>query len=170
MFLDSRRLLRPFFFTPDGSKPTKYKPYYDVFTWLVTQLAFSFTTTPFILLTIHDSVLVWARVYFYCIIGVAALNIFLLTPGKTWLAKKVKARSTRPDLKRNESQESLQGATLGVPVDPGKEYDEMVDEIVEEVKRRREKGVAVGGPEGLELRKLVEETLSQKKVDGKKVQ
>lgn len=165
---NSRRLLRPFFFTPDGSKPTKYKPYYDIFTWLVTQLAFSFTTAPFILLSIHDSVLVWARVYFYCIVGVAALNIFLLTPGKTWLAKKVKARNPRPDLKRNESQESLQGATLGVPMDPGKEYDEMVDEIVEEVKKRRG---GKPGPEGLELRKLVEETLNQKKSgDGKKAQ
>lgn len=110
----------------------------------------------------------WARVYFYCIVGVAALNIFLLTPGKTWLAKKVKARNPRPDLKRNESQESLQGATLGVPMDPGKEYDEMVDEIVEEVKKRRG---GKPGPEGLELRKLVEETLNQKKSgDGKKAQ
>lgn len=97
--------------------------------------------------------------------------MFLLTPGKTWLSKKVKARSTstRPDLKRNESQESLQGATLGVPVDPGKEYDEMVDEIVEEVEKRRG---SKRGPEGLELRKLVEETLNQKSkgVEGKKEQ
>lgn len=58
---------------------------------------------------------------------------------------------------------------MGVPVDPGKEYDEMVDEIVEEVKRRRG---SKPGPEGLELRKLVEETLHQKTKggEGKKAQ
>lgn len=96
--------------TPDGKNPTSNKRYYDVFTWLVTQLVFSFTTAPFILLNIHDSTLVWARVYFYAIIGVTACSLFLATPGKAFLSKKVKARtgSGRPDsLKRNESQESL---------------------------------------------------------------
>ena len=52
-----------------------------------------------------------------------------------------------------------------MPVDPGKEYDEMVDEIVEEVKRRRG---SKPGPEGLELRKMVEETLNQTKKMGEK--
>jgi lysophospholipid acyltransferase len=168
---DSRRLLRPFFLTPDGSKATPNKIYYDIFTWLVTQLVFSFTTAPFILLSIHSSTLVWARVYFYAIIGVAGCSIFLATPGKTWLAKKVKARtgSSRPEMKRNESQDHLQGATLGVPVNPGKEFDEMVDEIVEEVKRRREAGTGQKGPEGKELRKLVAETLQRTtSQDGKK--
>lgn len=96
--------------TPDGKKPTANKPYYDVFTWLVTQLVFSFTTAPFILLNIHDSTLVWARVYFYAIIGVTACSLFLVTPGKAFLSKKVRARTGagRPDhLRRNESQESL---------------------------------------------------------------
>jgi len=166
---NSRRLLRPFFMTPDGSKPTKYKPYYDVLTWVVTQLAYSFTTAPFILLTVHDSMLVWGRNYFYCIIGVVLLNLFLLTPGKTWLQRKVKARSTRPQLQRNESQESLQGATLGVPVDPGKEFDEMVDDIIEEVNRRRTEG-APQGPDGPELRRKVEDALKSMQFDGKKGQ
>lgn len=96
--------------TPDGTKPTPNKRYYDAFTWLVTQLVFSFTTAPFILLNIHDSTLVWARVYFYAIIGVTACSLFLVTPGKTYLSKKVKARTGagRPaSLRRNESQESL---------------------------------------------------------------
>lgn len=123
----------------------------------MTQLVFSFTTAPFILLNIHDSTLVWARVYFYAIIGVTACSIFLVTPGKAFLVKKVKARSVRPDhLRRNESQESLQGATLGIPHAPGETFDEMVDEIVEEVKKRRG---AAPGPEGPELRRKVEVAL-----------
>ena len=152
--------------TPDGKKPTEYKRYYDIFTWLVTQLAFSFTTAPFILLSIHASMLAWARVYFYCIIGVTLCSVFLVTPGKTYLQQRVKARtSSRPDLRRNESQESLQGATLGVPSEPGQEWDELVDEVMVEVKKRRG---SRAGPEGLELRKMVEETLHKKVGGGEK--
>ena len=104
--------------------------------------------------------LAWARVYFYCIVGVTACSIFLVTPGKTYLAKKVKARSPpRPELKRGESQESMQGPTLGVPSEPGREFDEMVEEIMEEVKRRQGNGTI---PDGQELRRRVEETLKKK--------
>lgn len=150
--------------TPEGNKPTQYKPYYDFFTWLVTQLAFSFTTAPFILLSVHSSMLAWARVYFYCIIGVTICSVFLVTPGKTYLQKKVKARTAtakkaEDSLPRTESQENMQGATLGVPYEPGQEFDEMVDEIMEEVKKRKGSGV---GPDGMALRKRVENALHQK--------
>lgn len=101
----------------------------------------------------------WARVYFYCVVGVTACSIFLVTPGKAYLQKHVKARSTKPELKRGESQESMQGATLGVPSEPGREFDEMVDEIMEEVKRRKGNSAL---PDGQELRKRVEETLRSK--------
>lgn len=146
----------------DGAKAGPYKRYYDIFTWLVTQLTFSFVTAPFILLTIPASTTAWARVYFYAIIGTGACSLFLLTPGKPWLQKKVKAHSTRPtgQLHRNESQESLHGATLGVPNDPSQEWDEMVDEIMVEVKKRKD---AKDLPQGQELRKRVEETLQRTK-------
>lgn len=60
--------------------------------------------------------------------------------------------------------EDLHGATLGVPSDPGREFDEMVDEIVEEVRRRR-------GSEGLpgdvsEVRRQVQESLFKKARSG----
>ncbi|KAK4548479.1 hypothetical protein LTR36_009389 [Oleoguttula mirabilis] len=168
---NSRRLLRPFFLTPDGTKPTPYKSYYDLLTWLVTQLAFSFVTAPFILLTIHDSLHAWARVYFYAIVGTLACSAFLASPGKSWLQAKVKARSSSNNntstgppggaLGRVESDngDGLQeGATLGVPSEPGEEWDEMVEEIMVEVKRRRG---SKPGPEGVELRRLVEDTLQR---------
>ena len=143
---------------PDGKRPTPYKRYYDFFTWLVTQLAFSFTTTPFILLTIHDSTLAWARVYFYAVIGVLACSGFLASPGKAWLARKVKARTAaKPGMTRQDSTESfMTGPVMGVPSEPGREWDEMVDEVVGEVKKRRG---SKPGPEGTELRRLVEDTL-----------
>jgi lysophospholipid acyltransferase len=53
---------------------------------------------------------------------------------------------------------------LGVPTDPGVEFDEMVDEIVEEVRKRR------GGkplPDPAEVRRQVERTLSMKSQEAK---
>lgn len=148
----------------DGKTPTTNKRYYDIFTWLVTQMAFSFTTAPFILLTLPDSLMVWARNYFLCPLGVLGVSLFLLTPGKAYLQRMVKERQTRPGLQRGASMENLQGATMGVPTDPGQEWDEMVDEIMEEVKKRRG---SKSGPEGHELRSVVEETLRIKGAKGK---
>jgi lysophospholipid acyltransferase len=156
---DARRLLRPFVLSPDGSKSLPTKRYYDIFSWFITQFAFCFVTTPFILLTFTDSIRAWAAVWFYAIVGVSITGAFTLSPGKRWLQRKLKARGQRPGLQRAESHESLQGATLGVPTDPGVEFDEMVDEIVEEVRKRR------GGkplPNPAEVRLQVERTLSAK--------
>lgn len=134
---DSRRLLRPFFLDSDGATPLPNKRYYDAFSWLVTQLAFSFTVGPFILLSFHDSMLVWARVYFYCIVGVAVVSLFLVSPGKKWLQSHVKQHS-RPGMMRADSQDGH--PTLGLPNDPGKTFDEMVEEISAEIDARKSKG------------------------------
>lgn len=151
--------------TPDGKQPTPHKRYYDFFTWLVTQLAFTFTVAPFILLTLPASITAWSRVYFYCVIGVIISTVFLATPGKAYLQKKIKARTTAPpNITRTDSQESMKGATLGVPNEPGKEFDEMVDLITEEVQKRKGSGVT---PDGQALRKTVEETLN-KTLNGQK--
>ena len=53
---------------------------------------------------------------------------------------------------------------MGVPTDPGVEFDEMVDEIVEEIRKRR------GGkplPKPAEVRRQVERTLSAKSQEAK---
>lgn len=128
--------------TADGNKPTANKRYYDIFSWLVTQLAFSYTVAPFVLLTFTNSTLVWARVYFYCIVGVTACSLFLASPGKQWLQTKVKTHS-RPAMVRADSQDGGQDGghpTLGLPNDPGKEWDEMVDEIKQEIELRKKRG------------------------------
>lgn len=145
--------------TPDGTKPTAYKKYYDFFTWIVTQLGFSFATTPFIILTLQGSLRVWAQVYFYCVVGVVISSGLIASPLKKQLQKRVKKYTSRPTMHRNESQENMQGAMLGVPVDPGKEFDEFVDEMIEEVKRRRG-SVDLPSPE--ELKKQVRETLMRR--------
>jgi lysophospholipid acyltransferase len=126
----------------DGKTPLPIKRYYDFFSYVVTQLAFSFTTAPFVLLTIHDSFLVWSRVYFYCIIGTIACSVFLITPGKQWLQSQVKAKN-RPAMARADSHDGA--PTLGLPNDPGKAWDEMVEEITNEIDARRKKGIPITG-------------------------
>ncbi|KAF2157939.1 putative membrane protein [Myriangium duriaei CBS 260.36] len=155
---NSRRLLRPFFMTPDGKAPLPTKRYYDFFSYVVTQLAFSFTTAPFVLLDIGDSLVVWMRLYFYAVVGVVASSLFLLTPGKAWLSKQVKkhqaqpvATADRPGMFREDSNRLP--TYLGLPNDPGKEWDEMIDEIAAEIERRR----SDGKPIGEEVKKVLRE-------------
>jgi len=160
---DSRRLIRPFFLTPDGNHPLPRKRYYDVFSWLITQLAFSFTVSPFILLSFHDSMLVWSRVYFYCIIGVTGTSLFLASPGKKWVQSKVKQHS-RPAVARADSHDG--SPTLGLPNDPGKAWDDMVEEISAEIESRRRKGQPINDDLKRAAARLGQ-TIPQAVVDGK---
>lgn len=115
--------------------------------------------------------------YFYAIVGVLAGNLFLLTPGKAYLQNKIKARAgaARPGMERQTSKETVKmeaaaGGTLGVPAEPGKEFDEMVDEVLEEVRRRRERGEGLEfkvPADGMELRRRVEKSLREKMAVGK---
>ncbi|KAF2680133.1 MBOAT family protein-like protein [Lentithecium fluviatile CBS 122367] len=69
---NARRMIRPLFLSPDGKTPLPSKRYYDIFTFLITQAAFAYTVAPFILLSFSSTIQVWARVYFYTLLGVAA--------------------------------------------------------------------------------------------------
>ncbi|KAH8600888.1 MBOAT, membrane-bound O-acyltransferase family-domain-containing protein [Bisporella sp. PMI_857] len=140
-----RRYLRPFFIDPKTSNPTSTKIYYDIASYLVTQLTFSFVTAPFVLLTLPSSFLVWARVYFYAIIGTALATGFFASSAKVFLIKKLNARSgaTGHKLQRTHSQESLAGKepVLGIPPDPPQEFAEIVQEVRSEIEARQRKGI-----------------------------
>lgn len=100
---------------------------------------------------------VWARVYFYCIIGVIASMGFLASPGRPWLQKQLAVRNgTRPGMSRTASTESIRaGTTLGLPDDPEREVEEIVAEVRKEIETRRQRGMSVD----LDVRKLVEEKM-----------
>lgn len=106
---DFRRYFRPFFIDPATQKPTSQKFYYDAFSFLATQTAFSFATTPFLVLGFSDSVKVWARVYFYCVAGVAVSSAFFASPAKAFMKGKIEKRSNKAGvtMKRSASTESL---------------------------------------------------------------
>ncbi|KZF21287.1 putative MBOAT family protein [Xylona heveae TC161] len=135
-----RRHVRPFFLTADGTSPTPYKKYYDIASLVTTQLAFSFTAAPFVLLSLHDSLLVWSRVYFYCIVGVVASVTFFASPGKAWLVEELQRRH-KVALVRNSSQENLTGPMMGLPNDPGEEVSEIVREVKSEMETRRRRSL-----------------------------
>ncbi|KAH0255344.1 MBOAT family protein-like protein, partial [Aureobasidium melanogenum] len=141
---NSRRLIRPFFMSADGTKALPSKRYYDIFTWLCTQLAFSFTVAPFIFLGFGDSLQIWQRVYFYTIIGVAATSLFLLSPGKQFLQQKVKQHSKPSEEQvKKDLEKETRNPTLGLPDDPGRAWDEMVEEITAEIQERKRKGLPI---------------------------
>ncbi|TVY91481.1 Lysophospholipid acyltransferase, partial [Lachnellula willkommii] len=138
---NARRHLRPFFLDPKTSKPTSSKIYYDVFSYLITQLTFSFATAPFVLLTLPASFLVWARVYFYGAIGTALATAFFASPAKAVLIKKLNERAGTPTLKRSASPDSISNRepVLGLPAEPQEDLGELLSEVRAEIEARQRK-------------------------------
>lgn len=137
-----RRYLRPFFLDAKTSQPTSAKIYYDVFSYLATQVTFSFVTAPFVLLTLPASFLVWSRVYFYGIVVTAGATAFFHSPAKTFLVKRLKKRADTPELKRTASQDSVtrHEPVLGLPAEPQQDIEELVGEVKAELEARQRKG------------------------------
>ncbi|KAL9121339.1 MAG: hypothetical protein Q9187_002105 [Circinaria calcarea] len=156
-----RRHIRPFFMTPDGQKPTPNKRYYDILSYFATQAAFCFTTAPFVLLTLPSSLLVWSRVYFYTIFGVAASMAFFASPAKPWLNRRLSERNHLVP-QRSSSQSSTNQPMLGLPSDPGQDINEAVKEVREEVEARRRRGLSASMPSGRDLKAAVESKLGKK--------
>ncbi|GLB10103.1 lysophospholipid acyltransferase [Aspergillus tubingensis] len=156
-----RRYVRPFFLTPDGSKPTPYKRYYDIMSWFATQVTLSFTVMPFIFLGFSASISVWRSVYFYGIVGNILSIAFFASPAKGILIQKLKARN-RPHVTRSTSSDNLQQPTLGLPSDAVQAFDEAVQEIRGEIEARRRRGSAVTMPSGEELKAVVENKIGRK--------
>ena len=155
MLLDFRRYIRPFFLSPDGSKPTQYKRYYDILSWVVTQLTLSFAVAPFIMLSFRTSIAVWSSVYYYGAIGTLGSVAFFASPAKALVVRRLKLRS-KPQPGKTVAQEPAGPPTLGLPNDPGREFDEAVQEIMEEIESRRRRGSIVAMPSKEELKAAVE--------------
>ena len=156
-----RRYVRPFFMDLDGKTSIPEKKYYDLFSFLATQIAFSFTVAPFIILGFSDSIILWSRLYLYCIGGVAATRGFFASPAKQYLIEQINKRN-HPRVHRTASQETVGQPTLGLPSDPGRDIDEALQEIRLEVENRRRRGSRVSMPTGQELKAAVEEKLGRK--------
>ncbi|KAJ5753747.1 uncharacterized protein N7511_007900 [Penicillium nucicola] len=158
-----RRYVRPFFLTPDGSAPMPNKRYYDILSWLATQLTLSFTVLPFILLSFNESITVWSRVYFYGIASTLfSLGAFAsFSPLRKYLVSALKRRS-RPAVGRSVSTDSVRPPVLGLPNDPERDFDEAVQEIKNEIDARARRGSVATMPTGQELKNAVEQKIGRK--------
>lgn len=141
--LDFRRQVRPFFLDPITGNPSPKKKYYDIATYIVTQLTFSFTTTPFLVLSFSDSFLAWSRVYLYAFVWTVGSLIFFASPAKVMLKKQLEKRTGKASAKlvRTLSTDSLSGGhpILGISKDPEGDLNEAVTEIRAEVEARQRK-------------------------------
>ncbi|OOO05813.1 membrane bound O-acyl transferase MBOAT family protein [Aspergillus oryzae] len=155
-----RRHVRPFFLTPDGSRPTAYKKYYDIASYVVTQLTLSFAVMPFIFLSFGDSIKVWHSVYFYGIVGNIVSLAFFVSPARGLLLKKLKARN-KPHVPRAVSSENIRQPTLGLPNDAIQEFDDAVQEIRAEIESRQRRGSLAHMPIGDELKAAVEDKIGR---------
>lgn len=140
-----RRNFRPFFVDPKTGAPLPSKKLYDVVSWLTTQLTFSFAVAPFLLLSFSDSWTAWSRVYFYAIIGTAAMMAFFASPATAYLKKEIGKRNAKAGvgangsagrggdgkISRSASSDSLasQAPVMGITQDLEKEFDDAMGEI-----------------------------------------
>ncbi|ODV92476.1 hypothetical protein CANCADRAFT_56131 [Tortispora caseinolytica NRRL Y-17796] len=84
------RKIKPFFLTPDGSKPTKYKKYYDIFTIIGTNLCMEYIAMGFPLLKARPLLIAWRGTYFYVHVIALILLFVDISPVGRYLAKQVK--------------------------------------------------------------------------------
>lgn len=135
--------MRPFFLDPVTGNPSPKKKYYDIATYIVTQLTFSFATTPFLVLSFSGSFLAWTRVCFYAAIWTFGSLVFFASPGKVALRKQLEKRQGRANAKlvRSLSTDSLTGRDpiLGISKDPENDINEAVKEFRAEVEARQRK-------------------------------
>ncbi|KAK1751651.1 MBOAT, membrane-bound O-acyltransferase family-domain-containing protein [Echria macrotheca] len=110
-----RRYLRPFFLDPKTQAPLPTKKYYDFFSWLVTQVTFSFVTAPFLILSLSGSLTVWSRVYFYAVIGTALSWALFESPAKPALRRALEQRAAAAGAGGEGGKKEGQKQTGGLP-------------------------------------------------------
>ncbi|EPS41199.1 hypothetical protein H072_4885 [Dactylellina haptotyla CBS 200.50] len=143
----SRRYVRPFFLSSDGTLPTKYKIYYDVFGAVVTQAALAYMSAPFIVLGFNDSIRLWSRVWFYAHVGIIVMYIFFKSPAVGILKSELKKRSV--DTVQPTKEQVLQhlrkeAPAFGIPDEDLVVAD--VNEAIEEIKELKERKAAGEDP------------------------
>jgi lysophospholipid acyltransferase len=148
----------------------------------VTQLIFSFTSVPFIVLTVRDTLTIWSRVYMFGVLGVATSYAAFSTPAvRTLLARSAPAQPAkdgaaaaakpekpaadgdalkpqRPAIVRNKSSVT-DDVMFGLPVDAEHELLELRDfmaDVRAEIVRRKEAGIAIPDVREMVRQKLAE--------------
>lgn len=124
---------------PITGNPSSKKIYYDIATYIGTQLTFAFAVNPFLTLHFSDCMKVWSRVYFYALFWTLGSLVFFASPGKAVLRKRLEKRQGRASQKlvRSISTESLTGGQpiLGISKDPEGDINEAIEELKTELEK-----------------------------------
>ncbi|KAG6002149.1 hypothetical protein E4U21_003424 [Claviceps maximensis] len=119
--------------TAAKSKPLSSKKYYDMACLVITQLTFSFATTPFLVLTFTNSMRAWSRVYFYGAAWTIACLVFFASPAKLTLRAELEKRQecASAKLEPSTSTDSLTGTepVLGISRDLERDVAEAMKEL-----------------------------------------
>ncbi|KAH3665545.1 hypothetical protein OGAPHI_003731 [Ogataea philodendri] len=91
-----RRNFRPLVASKDNSNVSKYKPVYDVISWLLTQSAFGYIVQPFVLLEFVPSFNLWKTCYFWVHIGSIVTCVFFDSPQGKKFSKKLQKYHLQP--------------------------------------------------------------------------
>ncbi|EWC45084.1 hypothetical protein DRE_06223 [Drechslerella stenobrocha 248] len=137
----SRRFVRPFFLTPDGTQPTKYKKYYDIFSVIASQATLAYMAAPFIVLGFNDSITLWSRVWFYAHVGIAVMYIVFKGPPVNIIKAELKKRSAavpqQPTKEEAQKEIREEAQPFGIPDEEVVLAD--LHEAMEELKELHEK-------------------------------
>ncbi|XP_053445832.1 lysophospholipid acyltransferase 2 [Nycticebus coucang] len=87
-------------------EPPQLKLFYDVVTWIVTQIAISYTVVPFVLLSIKPSFMFYSS-WYYCLHIVALLVLLFLPVEKTQRGKKTHENVQLSQPRKFERENSL---------------------------------------------------------------
>ncbi|KAJ4304424.1 Lysophospholipid acyltransferase [Collariella sp. IMI 366227] len=146
-----RRNLRPFFLDPKTGAPLPSKKFYDIASWLTTQLTFSFAVVPFLVLGFSDSLLAWSRLYFYAVIGTFSLLAFFASPAQGMVKRELQKRDAKagvvskgkgdgkgPKIPKSPSTDSLVAGEpiMGITPDLDVEFDEAMRSLRSSRKQR----------------------------------
>ncbi|XP_064151080.1 lysophospholipid acyltransferase 2 isoform X4 [Loxodonta africana] len=89
-------------------EPPQLKLFYDVITWIVTQIAISYTVVPFVLLSIKPSFMFYSS-WYYCL-HIAGISVLLLLPvKKTQSGKNIHENTQFSRSKKFDAQENSLG-------------------------------------------------------------
>uniref|UniRef100_G1RS11 Membrane bound O-acyltransferase domain containing 2 n=1 Tax=Nomascus leucogenys TaxID=61853 RepID=G1RS11_NOMLE len=83
-------------------EPSQLKLFYDVITWIVTQVAISYTVVPFVLLSIKPSFTFYSS-WYYCL-HILGILVLLLLP-----VKKTQRKNTHENIQLSQSKKSDEG-------------------------------------------------------------
>lgn len=142
-----RRNIRPMFMLSDGISPGPYKVYYDVISYIVTQVGFGYLVHPFIILKFGESLKLWSSVYFFGHVFILATIFIFQGPFKKQVqaqlhrfyptpltaSEKIKLDSDRLRAIKQEVEELASNQpTLGVPQPDMDKFDEDLKEALAE--------------------------------------